>query len=144
MLRCLPFHVFSQGPLSNTIFNKHIDNIQTLKRVQNLFRLFFLAKLPILFLQEQTPIQLISFCETMNLNFFFRILCHCAERTAAKGYTKFGLTYYAECWAGPDHVSHDRHGTSDRCVNENYNTCPIKDDAICCGSDNNYFVYELL
>jgi len=72
------------------------------------------------------------------------ILCHCAEKAAAKDYKKFGLTYYAECWSGPSPIVHNRHGTSDRCVNSKYEMCPLNDDSICCGSDNNHFVYELL
>eukprot|EP00795_Rhopilema_esculentum_P015056 gene15056-6221_t len=59
------------------------------------------------------------------------IMCHCASRTKEQGFTYFGLSFYAECWAGPGLITYDRHGTSNTCINSTYQKCAMADDAMC-------------
>ena len=75
------------------------------------------------------------------------LVCSCAQRAKAKGYTYFGIQYFGECWSGPGHLSFRKHGTSSACKSAAFQQCNVKAGSrrcLCTGDQHSNYVYKLL
>ena len=71
-------------------------------------------------------------------------MCDCANKTAAAGYTSFGIQFWAECWAGqnPD-VTYNSDGQSDSCVGQDFLPCDNSASSSCVGMKGVNYVYGI-
>ena len=71
-------------------------------------------------------------------------MCDCANKTAAAGYTFFGIQFYAECWTGekPD-VAYDSGGQSNSCVGPDFLQCDNSASFSCAGVEDVNYVYGI-
>lgn len=72
-----------------------------------------------------------------------RLVCECANVTAAAGYTYFGIQFFGECWTGenPD-VAYDSGGKSNSCFGQNFLPCDASFSS-CAGEENVNYVYRI-
>ena len=72
-----------------------------------------------------------------------RLVCECANVTAAAGYTYFGIQFFGECWTGenPD-VEYDSGGKSNSCFGQNFLPCDASFSS-CAGEENVNYVYRI-
>ena len=80
-----------------------------------------------------------------SLVHFNRLYCRCAELTAQRGYTHFGLQFYGECWSGPNAAARfGMQGKSERCIGVDYNHCVDSAETECIGKDHTNYIYQLV
>ncbi|KAL9965240.1 hypothetical protein ACROYT_G029011 [Oculina patagonica] len=69
------------------------------------------------------------------------VVCRCAKKAKAEGYTFFGLQYYGECWASKE-FTFNIDGIADGCTSTNHEPCTYE-SPVCVGEDYSLFVYNL-
>eukprot|EP00794_Sanderia_malayensis_P018103 gene18103-19912_t len=71
------------------------------------------------------------------------MICRCAKKAKADGYTTFGVQFYGECWSGSeDKIQPKKDGEATTCVAEKYEDCPYN-SYHCAGKEFTNRVYKL-
>lgn len=92
---------------------------------------------------KKLKVNFVPKCKTFCLS----LVCRCAERAKARGFTHFGLQFYGECWSGPSAESRfAMHGPSKECLMglkfpPLY--CNRTDPRACVGGPHLNFVYKI-
>lgn len=74
-----------------------------------------------------------------------QLACKCARRTDDRGYSHFGLQFYAECWTGLKAAERfDIYGKSKDCIGGRYLKCDDRDEGVCVGGGLLNYIYRVI
>lgn len=81
----------------------------------------------------------------LDIFFNFRLACKCAKGTEDRGYSHFGLQFYAECWTGLKAAARfDIYGKSKDCKDGRFLKCDDKDKGECVGGGHANYIYRII